>query len=40
VLRLIETGRRLAEEAVMKTSNGIVWGSAIDLARIETLVWG
>jgi hypothetical protein len=30
----------LAEEPVMKTSNGIVWGSAINLARNETLVWG
>jgi len=30
----------LAEESVMKTSNGIVWGSAIKLTRNETLVWG
>jgi hypothetical protein len=30
----------LAEESVMNTSNGIVWGSAIDLARNETLGWG
>jgi len=40
VLGLLETGRRLAEEPVMKTSNGIVWGSAINLTRNETLVWG